>query len=309
MRLRLTNRSANTELDRRSSPRAGPGARRSSVAITMPVDEPRTSLLPSSAGEMDEGVFDPQRAYLLPRFRAFHAELVRLKRIALRDPMALIETITADKETLDIRDAAGAARHALQRMLERFEFDTSTERGAEGAALFREAAYAMAALADEVFLSIDWAGRDAWLDAMLEQSMFGTQIAGEDVFRRIDRMLSARTNTTMELASVYLLVLSLGFEGQFRGRDRDKVSDYRKKLYRFLYRADSMMAQPKLVPQAYENTTSGERPVRLPYVQRWMLVLGVTIVLYLVASEWVWHSMTQHIATTAADIVSMGGAR
>jgi len=311
MRLRRTDRSTLTELDRRSSPRAGPGARRQSVTIPIPVagDGYASSPIPANAGEMDEGIFDPQRSSLLPRFRAFHAELVRLKRIALRDPTQLIEGVTIDKEALDVRDLATAAKHSLQLLLERNEMDMATARGPEGAALFREAAYAMAALTDEIFLSIEWVGREAWLDGMIEQSMFGTQIAGEEVFRRIDRLLSSRTGATLELGAVYLLVLSLGFEGQYRGRDHERVSDYRKKLYRFLYRADSMAPQPRLVPQAYEHTTKGERPVRLPYVQRWMIVLGVTIVLYIAASEWVWHSMTSHLAQAATDIVTMGGRR
>src|SRR5690348_10229040 len=49
---------------------------------------PEGPLVP--AGEVDDGAFDPQRSYLLPRFRAFYAELARVKRVALRDPLALV---------------------------------------------------------------------------------------------------------------------------------------------------------------------------------------------------------------------------
>lgn len=260
---------------------------------------------PTASTEPDEGLFDPQRAFLLPRFRAFHAELTRLKRIAQRDATGLLEGLPPELASVDTQQLCAAAKRQLQLVLEKFALDAAVERGGEGATLFREAEYAFAALADEIFLTTDWVGREAWLGSMLEQSMFGSQIAGEDVFRRIDLLLRSRTAASLELASVYLMTLALGFEGQYRGGDGQALAEYRRKLYRFLYRADGPAPENKLVPQAYDHTTRGERPVRLPYVQRWMIVLGVTLLLYLIGTEIVWRRVTADLTRTASDIVVM----
>jgi type VI secretion system protein ImpK len=299
---RVTERTTLTELDRRSSPRLGAGARRS-LQIALPqLDD----AAPAPTGEMDEGVFDPHRSYLLPRFRAFHAELMRLRNIAVRDPHALLDGgAPIDLAKIDINEICRAITRHLQLMLDRFEHEASVERGAEGAKLLRDSQYVMAALADEVFLNTDWAGREEWLGSMLEQAMFGTQVAGEDVFRRLDQVLSARTNGSLELASVYFLSLALGFEGRFRGGSGEELARYRRRLYRFLYRTDTPPSDGKLVPQAYQHTAAAERAIRLPYVQRWTILLAVTAIAYFVAAEFVWRSITSDLSRTAIEIVRM----
>ena len=56
--------------------------------------------------------------------------------------------------------------------------------------VYRDAQYAMAALADEqLLLEVDWSGRSAWLDLMLESALFDTRIAGVRFYRLIDRLL------------------------------------------------------------------------------------------------------------------------
>jgi hypothetical protein len=100
-------------------------------------------------GEMDEGVFDPHRGYLLARFRAFHAELMRVRKIAMRDPLALLDGgAPVDSASVDMRQICRALGRHLQLMLERFEHEASVERGSEGATLVRDSHYIMAALAD-----------------------------------------------------------------------------------------------------------------------------------------------------------------
>jgi type VI secretion system protein ImpK len=269
------------------------------------INSPGFDAPPAQTDEVDEGTFDPQRSYLLPRFRAFYAELMRIKRVALRDaPALLVAPPPGVVPVIDARQLAKAASGRLQQTLEQLAVDVAAERGATGARLFQEAQYAMAALADETFLNTEWSGREAWLDSMLEQALFGTQVAGEEIFTRLDSLLATRTMAAVEVATIYFLVLALGFQGRFRGQDPALIDRYRDRLYRFLYRQDYHLAPRFIVAQAYDHTVGDWRPTRLPYVQRWALALTISIVAYFVASHIVWRSLTSEIADTTVRILA-----
>ncbi|MDR2158391.1 MAG: DotU family type IV/VI secretion system protein, partial [Holosporaceae bacterium] len=81
----------------------------------------------------------------------------------------------------------------------------------------REVVYAMAAVADEIFLNMDWIGKKYWEENMMEQIYFGSQIAGEEIFNRINDLITDKEPTALEKAEIYLKALSLGFKGKCRG--------------------------------------------------------------------------------------------
>jgi type VI secretion system protein ImpK len=253
--------------------------------------------------EADEGPFDPHTSYLLGAFRAFYAELARLRALAVRDPSAVLGTADGTPSSIDARDVAQAVRRRLQHVLEQLALESGARTGEIGAVRFRDAQYAMAALADEVLLHTDWVGREAWLDTLLERVLFGSQLAGEEVFRRIDALLEVRTGASVDLAAVYFMILGLGFEGQYRGLDGSLLGGYRLRLYRFLYRRDVGTTRGPLVPQAYAHTAVGRRPPRLALVQRWMLYLVVAIVAYLVGSEVIWRRLSAGVRATSSEIL------
>jgi type VI secretion system protein ImpK len=276
------------------------GPQRWSVATMQVV--PEGALV--AEGEPDDGAFDPQRSYLLGKFRAYYAELSRLKRAALRDLGSLASPVPGDATPIhDVRDTARTMSLRLQHVLEQLALEAAVHGGELGAAKFRDAQYAMAALADEIFLHLDWPGREAWLDTMLERALFGTQIAGEDFFRRIDDLLPVRTGASVDVATVYFMVLGLGFEGRYRGRDGSILGGYRARLYRFLYRHESGHTNEVLAPQAYAHTLRGSRPARLPLVQRWAIILAVAITAYLVASQLIWHELSAGLRETSKQIL------
>ncbi len=259
-------------------------------------------------GEPDDGAFDPQRSYLLARFRAYYAELNHVKHDALRGGTPSPDGIE------DSRETALASSRRLQHVLEQYALDAAVETGEYGAERFREAQYVMAALTDEIFLHTDWAGREAWLSTMLERGLFGTQIAGEEIFRRIDALLAVRTGAAVDLATVYFMVLGLGFEGRYRGTDGSVLGGYRLRLFRFIYRREPGMAGEVLVPQAYAHTLRGAIAPRLPLVRRWALVLAATVIAYLIVSQIVWRDLSGQVRATSAEILDMaattpGGAK
>jgi type VI protein secretion system component VasF len=84
---------------------------------------------------------------------------------------------------------------------------------AQSLLLLKEAQYAMIALADEVFLTLPWKGSHAWRFELLESQFFQTQSSGEQIFKKIDELLSHYDLSKEPLASIYFHILALGFRG------------------------------------------------------------------------------------------------
>jgi type IV/VI secretion system ImpK/VasF family protein len=163
-----------------------------------------------------------------------------------------------------------------------------------------ELVYLMAAFADETFAClVDWSGRDYWSEHWMESRLFNSQIAGEDIFRRIDSILTRQDYGAEELSSIYLMVLALGYRGQYL-RDPAAVDVYRKRLFDRLLmtnpdlRRDSL----RLFPEAYRHTISEGAPVQLPEPRKWWLVVAGIVAAWLVISTIAWLSLTRSTEQT-----------
>lgn len=161
-----------------------------------------------------------------------------------------------------------------------------------------EVLYAMAALADEVFIHLDWSGASSWRHHLLESALFDTHRAGEEIFRRIDHLIQHgdRSHRYAEVALVYLLLLALGFQGKYRGDPdaRAIVDETRRSLYRFLTgRTPDDDDMPRVSPPAYAGVPvpGGPRP-RMPYLRRWLWTLGAVVVLWLLVGHALWLHLT-----------------
>jgi len=99
----------------------------------------------------------------------------------------------------------------------------------------RDILYLMTALADEIFLNITWNGKKYWEEHMLEYEFFKTQIAGNQIFNRINELLQNR-NFPADIAKIYLETLAFGFKGKFRGTssETEEIKALRKQLYDFI---------------------------------------------------------------------------
>lgn len=164
-----------------------------------------------------------------------------------------------------------------------------------------EVRYAMAALADEVFIHLGWSGASSWRHHLLESALFDTHRAGEEIFRRIDHLIQHgdRSHRYAEVALVYLLMLALGFQGKHRGNPRVQqiVEDTRRNLYRFLSgRTPEDGETPRVSPAAYAGTLapSGPRP-KMPYLRRWIVILGGVVLLWLLIGHALWLHLTDQL--------------
>jgi type VI secretion system protein ImpK len=184
----------------------------------------------------------------------------------------------------------------LLALLERQSLEAGQDGGAFGVQTYREAQYAMAALADEVFLRLDWDGREAWQDHLLEFRLFQTHCAGEELFERIEKLLRDGHSAYKELARVYLIVLGLGFEGKYYKEPEiiPPIASYRRRLFSFVFGHDplAVRGREQLMPQAYSTTLNESDPSTLPYVRPWLLVIAAVLLLWLVGAHWIWDNAT-----------------
>ncbi|MGB0683451.1 MAG: DotU family type IV/VI secretion system protein [Magnetovibrionaceae bacterium] len=239
---------------------------------------------------------------MVDAFRDFHAELVRLREMASRNDPALMDLAAAadpnqsDAEQTDTPTArAGAIGARLTAKLDSLGVMAERSGGAYAGVRFKDAQYVMAALADESFLHfVQWDGRKAWGERLLETRLFGTFVAGERIFQRIEALLAKRDPADRELAAVYLLALALGFRGRFVGQDdRGKLEGYRQDLYTFV-NGQSLAAEKgdggPLFDQSYLPPLNRPATARLPYVRKWIIACILVVVLFGLAQHGLWVS-------------------
>lgn len=241
--------------------------------------------------------------FLVVAFRQFYAEVLRLKEGVRANPHENADGADAAQEA-----ALRAARVSdlLLAKLRRQESEARRRGGEWGAEAYRDAQYAMATLADEVFLRMHWEGRTAWTGNLLEARLFGTYIGGERLFDRIDELLQDPDPTRVHLGTVYMMVLSLGFRGKFEGRRdaAERVEEYRRRLFAFVYPdpRSGVRGDRPLFAQAYENVADQASPVRLPPTRRWAVAAVAAFALYVVISHGFWRSVARGVEESSAAV-------
>lgn len=216
------------------------------------------------------------------QFRDFYEVLTRAAQAATR---------------LGEDEARGAAESLSRELCQLIELQSLEARrvgGKSGIEAEVQGRYLKAALADEVLLNTDWAGRSFWRHVLVEATLFKSSYAGERVFQDLDQLLREREPARRQLGRLYLYLLSLGFQGSYRGMAQDKIAEYRRELFQFVYQrpADLQGRDRTLSGQAYESTRSHLTAGRLPRMNRFGLltVLGLLILLGLSEILWLWVS-------------------
>jgi type VI secretion system protein ImpK len=249
-----------------------------------------------------------QRSFLLTRFREFYREVVRLRRL-----MALPVTsgIGEDRRFLGLFDLNASphgrtgAWQELLTILERQAVEAGQAGGAFAFEVYREAQYLMAALADDIFLSLDKSDPPAW--PLLETRLFGTHMAGETVFRRLDLLLQRRDPFYLDLASVYFMALSLGFQGKFRGAaDQAPLVQYRRQLFAMIYgRHPKLFSEDaRLFPQAYQNTMDKGEGRLLPDQRLWLALIAAVLLVWVVVSHVAWSGLSTPVEAAMCRVTN-----
>jgi len=273
---------------------------------------------------------------LLRQFREFYAEIVRLRRIVATAtpeseamPLLLVATessaqapvaqldsspvatvsssniavFTAAEENADsttIRIWNEMARYLDQKM---YEANLSASSISHDYQL--EMVYIMAAFADETFVCLlNWRGKDYWRDHLMELRLFRSQVSGQLIFQRIDKVLTRQDQGAEELATVYLMMLALGFMGQYL-YTLGAVEVYRNKLFDRLLMTNPTLRSDsrRLFPEAYRHTVAEGVPVKLPEPRKWWLVVAGVVCVWLIVSTAAWLWITRPTQNTLAATI------
>ena len=236
-------------------------------------------------------------AVLLKLLREFVAEVVQVL-----DSMSPPSSSDEDPG-LQARQVAEEACERVVRMINAKTLDLSNSSSIAARAATDELRYLMAAIADELLLTRDWPGRSRFTETLIETRLFGSSVAGDQIFQRIDTLLAGTSDVTAPMASLYLCAISVGFEGRHRGLKSDEaLQPLRQALFRLIYRRDAQLGpilagQPDLnervlSPQAYRYPLSNIVPVRFFRFSRGMLGFVGTMLLLLALSQVAWRWTT-----------------
>jgi type VI secretion system protein ImpK len=250
-----------------------PYARSSSIPSWQ--DAPREQR-PFSATRRPEFFTEPVgSSLLLERARELFTELIQLSQ-RLRAISRPSGQVLPGPSVEEIR----------QRLLARVEQQTrleGTPRGSLQEHQLEKCRYVLATFADELLVNTPWYGRDAWREGLLEDVLYGTHHAGERIFEDVQRLLRERDPTQAELAAVYLLALSLGFQGRYRDHGEEALlHELQHQLFVLVHQRQPEPESPshRLMPQTYAHTLDERTDRRLAPRWPWAAAIATALLVF-----------------------------
>lgn len=247
-----------------------------------------------------------ERSFLVTYFRDFYAEIIRQKQRALLG----LRIVREDEPLEDVAIQVLVDQIASKLMaILKSQSEEAVRQGGEFAlTIYQEAQYAMVALADEIFLNMDWIGRSFWEQNILESRVYNTHNAGELVFHRMDTFLVSRDRSRSDLAAVYLMVLGLGFKGKFRDEDTGDLTAYRHQLFAFITHHPPRLYSEQIVifPDAYRRTLESGEIKMMMDPRLWYISILSFLALYLVVTTGIWVAQTFDLSKTVSNIAKIG---
>ena len=220
-------------------------------------------------------------------FAEFYEELANIKVASAQG--RLPSYLEGPNTPADIAAATATKLRALLAEQEKRVHAKANQTERQSYALAR---YFMAALADEVLgLTLDWEGGEHWQHHLLERHLFGRSIAGSQFYAQTDKVLNARGNDPLmtDLASVALMALQLGFQGQYWGEEGlAHRNRYRERLQQFIGAGGHTSLARPVFSAAYRGLISESKEQRLAPFSRWYYMAGGVAFLYLILSSAVW---------------------
>lgn len=245
-----------------------------------------------------------RESFLLAQFRDFYKEILRLKSQARSSvPVEAVEEYPTAHPRQDL--TAETVHRALLSALEKQALEAERSGGAFAYEVYREAQYVFAALADEVFLNLDWPGSKEW--PLLESKLFHSHVAGELFFEKLDRLLQLRDPAYQDLAAVFFMAIALGFKGKFRGNESNACLDrYRRELFLMIFHRPShgIGEDSELFPESYLHTLREGGKKKLPDPRNWLALIPVVILLWLLLSTVLWQGLAHRVDSTLCRVNS-----
>lgn len=256
-------------------------------------------------------VVEAPPVFLFSKFRMFYNEIIRLKHHKTELSAGFSTAIMTDSTTESSPEGvADSTSKSLTSMLE-LQAAEAMWMGGEAAERYPEAQYAMAALADDLLLNMEWEGKLGWPKHSLEHKLFKTRAAEVELFRRIDKLLKELPDSASarDLARVYLFVIAAGFKGKYRqfGLTR-ALAEYRQRLYEYIHHgADALLLYDegrKIFPDTAKSTLVGHAVGRFSAAQRWAAILVFLVASYTLVAHLAWTRVSADLEDVTARIRS-----
>jgi len=214
------------------------------------------STRPEKRGILETLILDPVRHRSAPA--PVHARLVDLC-------SEWLSLVIAIRRLRELPDPSGLRARALELKV-RLEQEA---RDAGFSAADTEAAiYALVAFLDESVLRTPGAARAAWYERPLQLELFGTNVAGEEFFNRLERLRRER-EAHVEALEIYYCCLALGFAGRYALGAPEKLHALLAEVEREVAAVRGASRTP-LAPNAVRRDTfAGAAGSRLP---AWLVV-------------------------------------
>ncbi|QNM95339.1 DotU family type IV/VI secretion system protein [Chitinimonas koreensis] len=254
---------------------------------------------------------DWSHGVLIGRFAEFYEEVALCKQAIVDGRLALMFAGDLPAEPSP-HDLAALVSGRLAQRLAAQGRDVAEHAGDAEQRAYRVAQFAMAALADEIFiLEVRWPAAEHWLSHLLEYTLFRRREAGRMFFELLASLLRTRGRgqLQLELAAVFLLALQLGFKGEYRGRSgQAALAEYRKRLLGFIAarRPADLLAGPAF-PQAYAYTLGDAADRRLAPLTPWYRAAAIGLVVYLLLSSALWFKALVPITSLLHTLMGNGG--
>lgn len=242
------------------------------------------------------------KSLLHKQFHEFYNEIIQQEKRILERNNSGNSTVERNEDGLSEAQIDNNVAHpvfiSLLNVLKKQVVQTRAYSGEYGTKYYKEAQFAMAGLADEIFLNLNWEGKDAWKSSLLEFKLFGTNAAGELFFRKLDHLLKNRDLSDTELAAIFFLCLSLGFKGKYRDTDQESQLDYyRNQLFRFIFQENPelLTGSKCLFPDSYDSTLVEGNGKKLPYLRWWISGIMLLLIVFVFTSHFMWNHLTVDI--------------
>lgn len=260
-----------------------------------------------------------QKVLVTGRSAFAHSEEIGVEEINLYEPDLTPDVKAGPIENSTDEDKNAPASHRkaalpeeiinrLLTLLNSQSIDAIRYGGEFAGKYYKEAEFIMAALADEIFLHLDWSGKEYWEKNLLESRLYGTHSAGETFFERLDLFLQNRDPSRADLAMLYLLALGLGFKGKYRNhQDPKKLNQYRRELFIFINHRDPTLYElgTRIFPDAYAHTIDTGKVRKLDDINQWLRIYAGIGLGMLLASYVVWSAATSSTYRLSNNIMEI----
>ena len=251
---------------------------------------------------MQETLF---KTYLLQSFEEFYKEIIKQKHAALTCPYK-------DSDAAELTEYVTNIASKLEDVLSTQAINSLQVGGHIARQYYTEAQYLMCALADEIFLNLNWAGKSVWENSLLESKFFSSHTSGEVFFQNLDDFLNYPDPVKIDLAILYLISLGIGFKGKYKDMDDGgRITAYKNQLFLFINRKtpELFRGSEKIFRQPYGFTIKSEIPKNFPSPYRWYWAFSIMIGFFVTFSYVLLHFASMDIDSATQSIIRISSGK